>query len=163
MPKIQDLIREMIRFYAGDPARIQHFLKVHSFARLIGQCAGLDAETLLTLEAAAVVHDIGIKPAEQKYGSAAGSLQEQEGPPLAEELLTQLGFDAARTARVAYLVGHHRTYSSIDGADYQILVEADFLVNHFEGNSSPAAIGATLHTIFRTQTGKDICREMFAL
>lgn len=31
-----------------------------------------------------------------------------------------------------YLVGHHHTYKDIDGLDYQILVEADFLVNYFE-------------------------------
>ena len=31
--------------------------------------------------------------------------------------------------RVEYLVGHHHTYKDIDGLDYQILVEADFLVN----------------------------------
>ena len=159
----QKLIREMIRFYAGDPARIQHFLKVHSFARLIGTSEGLDAETLGTLEAAAVVHDIGIKPAEEKYGSAAGPLQEKEGAPLAAEMLARLGFDAARTARVSYLVGHHHTYTQIDGADYQILVEADFLVNLFEGNATKEAILAALETVFKTQAGRGILREMFGV
>lgn len=163
MPQIRELIREMIRFYTGDPARVQHFLKVHSFARLIGEGEGLDSEMLGTLEAAAVVHDIGIKPAEEKYGSAAGPLQEKEGAPLAEEMLTRLGYDAACTARVAYLVGHHHTYTQIDGADYQILVEADFLVNLFEGNSSREAVLATLENIFKTQTGCDICRDMFGV
>mgnify|MGYP000340972515 FL=1 len=33
------------------------------------------------------------------------------------------------TERVAYLIGHHHTYDKIEGMDYQILVEADFLVN----------------------------------
>ncbi len=163
MPQIQELIREMIRFYAGDPARIQHFLKVHGFARLIGLGEGMDAETLATLEAAAVVHDIGIKPAEEKYGSAAGPLQEKEGAPLAEALLARLGYDGARTARVAYLVGHHHTYTQIDGADYQILVEADFLVNLFEGNASREAILAAFAQNFKTQTGRNICREMFGM
>lgn len=163
MPQIQELIREMIRFYTGDPARVQHFLKVHSFARLIGMGESLDAEMLGTLEAAAVVHDIGIKPAEEKYGSAVGPLQEKEGAPLAAEMLARLGYDRTHTARVVYLVGHHHTYTLIDGADYQILVEADFLVNLFEGNASREAILAALENIFKTQTGRDVCREMFGV
>ena len=40
----------------------------------------LDTETLFILEAAALVHDIGIKNAEKKFGRCDGKLQEQEGP-----------------------------------------------------------------------------------
>lgn len=65
--------------------------------------------------------------------------------------------------RVSFLVGHHHTYTGIDGLDYQILVEADFLVNLFEGNTDTAHIRATYDNIFRTETGKKICREMFGL
>ncbi len=64
---IQRLIFSMVDYYAGDPKRIQHFLKVHSFAKLIGMQEGLDGTVLQTLEAAAVVHDIGIKPAEKSF------------------------------------------------------------------------------------------------
>ena len=70
---------------------------------------------------------------------------------------------AHQTARVAYLVGHHHTYTQIDGADYQILVEADFLVNLFEGNASREAILAAFAQNFKTQTGRNICREMFGM
>lgn len=70
----------MITYYAADPARIQHFIKVHSFAALIARQEGMDAATLEILEAAAYVHDIGIKPAEQTYGSSAGRYQEELGP-----------------------------------------------------------------------------------
>lgn len=62
----------MIEFYRGDPARIQHFVKVHSFAKLIGEEEHLEEKTLYILEAAAYVHDIGIRPAEQKYGHENG-------------------------------------------------------------------------------------------
>lgn len=47
-------------------------------------------------------------------------------------MLTHLGFKEQVIRRVEYLVGHHHTYKDIDGLDYQILVEADFLVNYFE-------------------------------
>ena len=66
------LLDEMIRYEAGVPGRIQHLLKVHAFSKLIGEEEGLDEETLATLEAASIVHDIGIKPALEKYGSSAG-------------------------------------------------------------------------------------------
>mgnify|MGYP000898284097 CR=1 FL=1 len=36
MDKISKLISEMIDFDAGNPQRIQHFIKVHEFSRLIG-------------------------------------------------------------------------------------------------------------------------------
>ncbi len=31
------LYKDMIAYFAGDPKRIQHFIKVHSFAKLIAQ------------------------------------------------------------------------------------------------------------------------------
>ena len=34
--QLDDLFARMIEFYSGDPKRIQHLTKVHSFARLIG-------------------------------------------------------------------------------------------------------------------------------
>lgn len=57
---ISNLLQEMIQYYSGDPKRIQHFIKVHSFAKLIGEKEELDSTTLKTLEIAAIVHDIGI-------------------------------------------------------------------------------------------------------
>ena len=72
-------------------------------------------------------------------------------------------FTPAQADRVAYLVGHHHTYTNINGMDYQILVEADFLVNLYEDSVPKAAAQNALDKIFKTQTGKTICKEMFAL
>ena len=72
-------------------------------------------------------------------------------------------FTPAQADRVAYLVGHHHTYTNIDGMDYQILVEADFLVNLYEDSVPKAAAQNALDKIFKTQTGKTICKEMFAI
>ena len=69
---LNQLFCEMIQYYRNDPKRIQHFTKVHSYAKLIGELSGMQGEELLTLEAAAYVHDIGIKVAEEKYGSSNG-------------------------------------------------------------------------------------------
>lgn len=160
---LDDLYMKMMEYYSGDPARLQHFVKVHSFSRIIGIKEGLSEKEQLILEAAAYVHDIGIKPAEEKYGSSAGPYQEKEGPAVAESMLGELGFDEDVIRRVSYLVGHHHTYKNIDGMDYQILVEADFLVNLFEDHVSEAGIRHAYDSIFKTATGKKICREMYQI
>ncbi len=160
---LQALLKAMFAYYNGDPRRIQHFIKVHSFASYIGQAEGLSEESLFILETAAIVHDIGIKPAEEKYGCCSGRLQEQEGPPAAAKMLAGLSFPEEVIRRVSYLVGRHHTYTGIDGMDYQILVEADFLVNLYEDQESKAAVQAALSHIFKTKTGTALCREMFGV
>ena len=117
--KINDLILAMIDFYQGHPKQIQHLIKVHSFARVIGIDEGLSTQEQERLEVAAIVHDIGIKPAWEKYNSSNGKYQEELGPAEAIKLLNRLNYDEALIERVAYLVGHHHTYSEIDGLDYQ--------------------------------------------
>ena len=160
---ISSLIDEMIAYDKGDPRRIQHFMKVHDFARTIGQLEGLDDDTLYILESAAVVHDIGIHVCEEKYGSCEGKLQEKEGPALAKEMLERLDYEQEVIDRVCYLVGHHHTYTNIDGVDYQILVEADFLVNLYEDAVSLDAVRKAYEKIFQTESGKKICRNMFGI
>lgn len=163
MQQIDELMIRTTEFFRGDGKRIQHFMKVYAYSALIGRLEGLDEETQNILEAAAVVHDVGIKPAEEKYGYQNGKLQEELGPREAETLLTGAGYCTSRVERVAYLVGHHHTYSSIDGMDYQILVEADFLVNLQEEGSSKNAILTAYEKIFRTENGKKLCRDIFGL
>lgn len=155
------LILEMTHYYAGQPHRIQHFMKVYGYAKLIGEQEEMDARTQDILNVASIVHDIGIKKSEEIYGDSIGSHQEELGPAIAEEMLRGLGYDEELIKRVSYLVGHHHTYDLIDGIDYQILVEADFLVNLFENETSRKPAETALERIFRTETGKEICRTMF--
>ena len=161
MNRIDRLYMEMIHYYQGDPKHIQHFVKVHDLSRLIGQSEGLDEDTMHVLEAAALVHDIGIKVGMEKYGRSDGKTQEAEGPAAAREMLTALGFQERVIRRVEYLVGHHHTYQDIRGLDYQILVEADFLVNMFEGHMDAEQIRGVREKIFRTRTGKKLLDQMF--
>lgn len=161
--KLCSLMLAMIDYNSGDAKRIQHFIKVHALAKLIGIEEGLDVETQYVLEAAALTHDIGIRNSEQKYGSCNGKQQELEGPPEAEKLLQKLGFAPEVTERVCWLIAHHHTYNGITGADYQILVEADFLVNLYEDGVSPEAVKTAYSRIFKTQAGKNICRTMYGL
>ena len=158
---IEAVAGAMIQYDAGDPMRIHHFLKVHAFARLIGLAERLPPRTQLLLETAALVHDIGIHKAEETYGSSAGKYQEELGPAEAETLLAGLDCPREMAGRISYLVGHHHTYAHMDGLDYQILVESDFLVNLYEDQLPPAAQKHAYETIFRTETGKRLCRELY--
>ena len=162
MNKIEDLALAMIDYNNGDPKRIQHTTKVHAYASMIGKCEGLDEETQFILESAALVHDIGIRASEKKYGHQSGKLQEQEGPAVASELLMRLGgFTDQQIERICWLVGHHHTYHVCEDLDYQILIEADFLVNLYEDNESPNAIRAVGKNIFHTQSGTRMFETMY--
>ena len=78
-------------------------------------------------------------------------------------MMLECGFTPAQADRAAYLVGHHHTYTNIDGMDYQILVEADFLVNLYEDSVPKAAAQNALDKIFKNADRQKICKEMFAL
>ncbi|MCM1282437.1 MAG: HD domain-containing protein [Roseburia sp.] len=153
----------MMEYYAGDAKRIQHFIKVHSFAQMLGSMEKLDAATLFILEATAYTHDIGIRPAEEKYGRSDGKLQEQEGPTVAQKMLSEVGIENYMIERICYLIGHHHTYDHVDGIDYQLLIEADFLVNLYEDGTGHKGIEKAYQNIFRTESGKKLCRTMFGL
>ena len=163
MEPMHALLESMVAFEAGNPHQIQHSLKVYGFARMIAEGEGLDARTRQILEAAAVVHDVGIRIAREKYCRSDGPLQEREGPAPAREMLERAGFDAELIERVCFLVAHHHTIDQVDGIDYRILLEADFLVNLYEDNEPPEEIEAVLERVFRTETGCWICRTMFGV
>lgn len=160
---INKLTMEMIEYYTGDTKRIQHFLKVHELAGLIAALEDLDDKTRLTVEAAAVVHDVGIKIGEKLYGVCTGKQQEQLGPPMAKRMLADAGFPEDITERACYLVAHHHSYDNIDGVDLQILIEADFLVNLYEDGVSKDGVLSAFNSVFRTKTGKLLCRQMFGI
>lgn len=82
---------------------------------------------------------------------------------MARQMLTEIGYPQEVVDRVCYLVGHHHTYLDMDGMDYQILVEADFLVNLFENASTRKVIRSVDTKIFRTAAGRRILHAMFAL
>lgn len=160
--KLVDLQMAMIEYDHGDARRIQHFIKVHDLAAMIGRLENMPEDELFVLEAAAILHDIGIHKSEEKYQSTAGKYQELEGPSEAERLLCRLGgFSNSQIKRIKYLIAHHHTYGDIQELDYQILVEADFLVNLYEDASSMSAIRNVLKNIFRTKSGIKLLQSMY--
>ena len=50
--QLQQLLEAMIAYMGGDARRIQHFIKVHALAQLIGRQEQLNERTQFILEAA---------------------------------------------------------------------------------------------------------------
>lgn len=158
------LIKAMTDYDGSDAPRIQHFIKVHDFAVTIAQLEGIDEPTLFVLETASILHDIGIHESERIYGNCLGKHQEELGPEEARQMLTKLGgYSEEQIARVCFLIAHHHTYSDVKGIDWQILLEADFLVNAFEDNLSRESIKSFGQKVFKTKTGKHLLKTMFGL
>lgn len=154
---------EMHAYEEGCPKRIHHFTKVHSFAATIGRLEKLSPEEQFTLELAATLHDIGIKPSKEKYGYCDGKTQEEVAPPIAREMLQGKEVSEEMIDRICYLIAHHHTYKNVDGLDYRILLEADALVNMYEDEMTEKQLISFYNLAFRTEAGSKLCRTMFHL
>lgn len=157
------LLAAMTEYDGGDVPRIQHFVKVHDFAATIAQLEGVDEQTTFILETAAILHDIGIHPSEKLYGDCNGKHQEELGPAEARALMQQLGgYTEEQIERVCFLIAHHHTYHNVDSIDWQILLEADFLVNSFEDALSLEAVKTFEAKVFKTASGRRLLETMWA-
>ena len=161
MISISEAIVKMISGCGGSQHDICHFLKVWGYAKTIGELEGLDPETQQTLEFAAIVHDIACPDLRKEYGNAPWNLQETYGPPLVREFFKDSGMDEDMLSRICYLVGHHHTTANVDGMDYQILLEADFLVNAGEQEKYRKNTAKFREKVFKTKTGIRLLEEMF--
>ena len=155
------ILNKMIDYFQTDVKRINHAIKVFNFAQIISVDESIDEKTKEIIIYTSILHDIGIKEAEKKYNSSKGKYQEMEGPSIAREMLSDLKISEGIIDRVCFIVGNHHSYSKIDGVDFQIVVEADFLVNIYEDNTSKNAIENINEHIFKTISGKKLLKTMY--
>ena len=158
---ISEIMQKMIEYSNGNLHDINHFIKVHSFTKTIAELENIDEETRFTLEIAAITHDIACPICREKYGNTNGKYQEIEGELLVREFLQDTDLTQKQIDRIAYLVAHHHTYKDIDGIDYQILLEADYIVNADESNYSKENIKNTKEKIFKTKTGIKLLESIY--
>ena len=154
-------MQKMIAYSDGNLHDIAHFIKVHSFARTIGILEGLGDSDQKTLEIAAILHDIACPLCREKYGNTNGKYQEKEGGPLTQNFLKDFDLPDKVKTRIIFLVSHHHTYTDVEGLDYQILLEADFLVNADESAMSTEAIENAREKIFKTKSGIDLLEKIY--
>lgn len=159
---IAQIMEKMIAFSEGNLHDINHLICVWTYAKTIGELEGIDSETQFILEVAAITHDIACPLCREKYGNTNGKLQEREGIPLVQEFLSGTGMTDEQIERVAYLVGHHHSFDSIDGIDYQILIEADYIVNAAESDYSKNNILGFIDKFMKTNSGKKLAAEVLS-
>lgn len=157
------MINKMIDFYMGNKSDVRHFLKVYAYAQTIGRLEGLDEKTQDTLEMAAIVHDIACPLCREKYGNTSGNHQEVESEPLLRIFLSEFALPREVEERIIYLVTHHHTYTNVEGMDYQILLEADYLVNADESQYSREAICRFRDQVFKTKSGLHMLQSVYTL
>lgn len=158
---ISRAVEKMVDYYQGNKHDVAHFIKVYTYAKTIGELEQLDADTQQILELAAIVHDIACPLCRIKYGNTNGKNQEAESPALVEPFLTELSVPQDKIGRISWLVAHHHTYTNVDGIDYQILLEADYLVNADESEYSLKAVQTTYERVFKTESGRRLLRSIY--
>ena len=151
---VSEIMEKMIAFSDGNIHDIDHFIRVWTYAKTIGELERLDAEVQFILEIAAITHDIACPLCREKYGNTNGKHQEEEGAELVRAFLADTGLDTAQIDRIAWLVGHHHTFSGIDGLDYQILIEADYIANASENGYNQDNVRNFMAKIMKTESGK---------
>ncbi|MGN0941048.1 MAG: HD domain-containing protein [Selenomonadaceae bacterium] len=161
MMNLSAITLKMVDFYKGNREDIRHFIKVHAFARTIGMAERLDKRTQDTLEVAAIVHDIACPLCREKYGDTNGDHQEAESEALLRPFLEEFNLPKEMEERVIFIVTHHHTYVNVEGRDWQILLEADYLVNADESEKYMKGFDGFREKVFKTETGKHLLASMY--
>ena len=157
---VESLLKDIFD-YDPDGPNIQHLMAVHGYSRMIAQMEKVDEHTLFITELVAYLHDIGVKISKEKYGNSQPQHQEEEGPIIARQLLAKYNLPAEDVERICFIIGHHHTYKAIDGIDFQILVEADYIVNLMEGYCKRESIPEMKKNVFKTESGLYLLQQMF--
>jgi HD superfamily phosphodiesterase len=166
MAKRDDLLKdrvaiEMKKYFHKDFKRIAHATKVARYAEQIVKQEGGDPAIVLP---AGYLHDIGIKEAERKYQSSAAHYQEQEGPPVARDILTRLGARQELIDEVCDIIGHHHHPRDEETLNFKILYDADLIVNLEENHKDQPIDREKLQKImeksFFTETGKQLAAKV---
>lgn len=160
-PTVAQVMEKMMAFSDGNIHDIDHLIRVWTYAKTIGELECLDRNAQFILEVAAITHDIACPLCREKYGNTNGKHQEREGEIMVRDFLADTGMSDEQIGRVAFLVGHHHTFSDIDGMDYQILVEADYIANATENGYGHENAQNFLRKIMKTESGKRILKAVF--
>ena len=159
----RDKAVEKMREYFQEDRFIEHTLKVLARAERI--CAGENIDGAFIQQVAtlgSIFHDIGIPEALKKHSSLEAPYQEKEGPPVARRLMEEIDVRPDIRERVCYIVGNHHTAERVDGLDFQVIWEADFIVNIDEGNIKlePDEVKQAVEENLKTATGRTLIKEV---
>lgn len=152
---------EMKRYFKRDFKRIGHATRVARYAEKIGKEEQGNLAVILT---AAYLHDIGIKEAERKHQSTAARYQEEEGPPIAKQILGKLGAREELIEEVCDIVGHHHHPGPEESINFKSVYDADMIANmednHKERPVEPERLASVIEKSFLTESGANLAKKI---
>ncbi|MDD4910552.1 MAG: HD domain-containing protein [Candidatus Omnitrophica bacterium] len=154
------IIKALENYFGQDKKRIRHARKVMDYAEEILRKEQADWHIVIP---AALLHDVGIEAAEQKYGSSAGHYQEREGPAIAKETLRRMGLEKKDIDEICLIIANHHSPGKVNTDNFRVLYDADWLVNLKDevktGDSDK--LREMINKIFLTATGKKLAEEIY--
>ena len=162
----EDLLKDRVaievkRYLKQDFKRVGHAIRVARYAEQIGREEGGNLAVILCT---AYLHDIGIKEAERKHNSTAAKYQEEEGPPIAREILTRLGAKQELIDEVCDIVAHHHHPKEDETINFKSLYDADLITNleekQKENPIEPEKLAGIVEKSFLTGSGANLARKV---
>ena len=129
----------------GDAVKVQHFVRVYTLAKTIGELEKLTEEEQENLELAAVVHNI----------------EGEEKIPTVRDILNSCGVEPDTAMRVCHIVENMDNYEHISSLYHQIFIEARMIVEFKEHNTPSDEIVKFAEERFITNCGKLFLKRAF--
>lgn len=152
---------EMKRYLKQDFKRVGHAVRVARYAEQIGREEGGNLAVILS---AAYLHDIGIKEAERKHQSTAAKYQEEEGAPIARDILNRLGAKEELIDQVCDIVVHHHHPREEETINFKSVYDADLITNLEEKQKKrpidPETLTGIIEKSFLTESGRNLGRKV---
>lgn len=159
---ITRLHKEVIEYFAStDLSQIGHTEAVHNFAQLLAKLERYDEHRQALIEMAALLHDIGCPNAKSKYGNTNAPNQEKEGKIVASQLLANYPIPEKDKELLAEVVGLHHHQKKLKEMGFEILAEADLIVNLLEGYYDLGQADYLFDHLVSSKSGRDIYRNIF--
>jgi len=154
------LLKELEVYFGADTKRIDHAKMVLSFAEELLQHEPADARIVIP---ASILHDVGIKVSEKKYGSAAGHYQEKEGPKVARGIMRNIGMEDAVIDEVCRIIGCHHSPGKVNTQNFKVLYDADWLVNLVDEIEvkDKDKLQRLIARVFLTDTGRAMADKLY--
>ena len=143
--EINRVAMRMKTFYRGDADQVQHFVRVYTLAKTIGELEKLDDDEQEYLELAAVVHNVG----------------GDDPIPQVRDILKSCGIEDEVNMHVCHIVGNMENYDHISSLDHQIFIEARMIVEFKERGTSSDEIVRFAEKRFITNYGRMFLKRAF--
>ena len=133
-----EIFRVVINYFKKtDKSQIPHTVCVVYYTHIISQMENIPERESLLLEISAILHDVGCPNSKKKFGNTLPHNQETEGallvPVFLEKLITGKILTEKECEWIKTVVGSHHNHLSAQKFSFEIMADADMIVNNQEG------------------------------